>query len=69
MANTFTSTHGVEFTDEDGTVWAKFTHDPELDRAEGTGSLRGYRFTTNDPQVAARLRRVRDYGITEVRST
>jgi hypothetical protein len=71
---TFTATHGVEFGEQaapkrDGgapgpyVVWAKFEHDRSLDTVEG---VRTYTFSTDDEAVAARVRAVNDYGITEV---
>lgn len=67
MAWMFTATHGVKFTDENGNTWAHFLVDPALSRREGNGDLKGYRFTTDDPSVAERLRMIRQYGITEVK--
>ena len=71
---TFTATHGVEFGEQappkkDGgepgpyVAWAKFEHDRERDTANGEKT---YVFSTDDEQVAERLRGVNDYGITEV---
>jgi len=70
----FTATHGVEFGEQaapkrDGgtpgpyIVWAKFEHDRNLDTVEG---VRTYTFSTDDEAIAARVRAVDDYGITEV---
>jgi hypothetical protein len=63
----FTATHGVEFSDtfDDGTLntWAAFKRDEALDSPEGG---RGYVFETDDAKAAARLRKVDDYGITDV---
>jgi nitrate reductase alpha subunit len=55
----FTATHGVQLGD-----WAHFKRDEALDTPEGE---KRYRFTTEDPQVAARLRKLKDYGIAEVK--
>ena len=44
-------------------MWAKFEHDRALDTADG---VRTYTFSTDDETVAARVRAVNDYGITEV---
>lgn len=65
MAWSFTASHGVTFTDAHGDTWAQFTEDRTLRYFEGSGEIKGYRFTTNDPQIAARLRTVREYGIRE----
>lgn len=59
----FIATHGVHLG-EPGEEWAQFVRDEELDTPEGE---KRYRFTTEDPQVAARLRKIKDYGITEVK--
>lgn len=61
----FVATHGVEFSDENG-VWAKFVRDPALDTDEGE---KRYVLETDDPKVAARVRKVGDYGITEDKSS
>lgn len=58
---TFTATHGVQLGEP---VWASFRRDIELDTPEGE---RRYRFETDDAAVAARLRKVADYGITEAK--
>jgi len=71
---TFTATHGVEFGEQSApkreggapgpyVAWAKFERDRERDGADGT---KVYVFTTDDEAIAARLRTVTDYGITEV---
>ena len=65
---TFTATHGVEFGEQDEksgayVVWAHFEHDRDQDTAEG---VKVYTFSTDDEQIAARVRAVNDYGITEV---
>jgi hypothetical protein len=58
----FTATHGVHFSDDNGT-WAHFQRAFELDTPDGG---KCYTFSTSDSAVAARLRKVNDYGITEV---
>lgn len=58
---TFTATHGVQLGEP---VWAAFTRDQAHDTPEGG---RGYSFTTDDAAVAGRLRKVKDYGIHEVK--
>lgn len=67
MTWTFTATHGVQFRDEHGDIWAEFEMDRALHWREGRGDMYGYRFTTDDPKIAKRLRAVRQYGITEVK--
>lgn len=62
----FTATHGVEFRDADDVVWAKFVLDDESTELVNGVTRKRYRFETDDPAVAARLRDVDDYGITEV---
>lgn len=58
---TFTADAGVRFGDD-----IKFERSPELDPGDGS---KKYRFTTQDAKVAARLRKLSDYGITEVKGT
>lgn len=65
----FTATHGVEFGEQDEksgayVVWAHFEHDREQDTTEG---VKVYTFGTDDTTAAARVRKVKDYGITEVK--
>jgi hypothetical protein len=59
----FIATHGVQFGDP-AEPWAQFTIDDELATPEGE---RRYKFTTEDAAVAGKLRKVKDYGITEVK--
>ncbi|HET6816881.1 MAG TPA: hypothetical protein VFH66_06605 [Mycobacteriales bacterium] len=63
----FTATHGVTFSDQpdggDLQTWAAFTEDREAMKPTGE---RVYTFETDDAKVADRLRKVDDYGITEV---
>ena len=61
----FTATHGVHLSEDgtDGAAWAHFQRDPSLDSARGD---RGYSFETDDASVARRLRKLDDYGITDV---
>lgn len=69
MATKFTATHGVEFGEEvKGAykVWAQFVRDRDLDTPDGAKT---YVFSTDDPKVADRLRKVSDYGIREVEQT
>ena len=66
----FTATHGVEFGEQDEkssayVVWARFERDREQDTPEG---VKVYTFATDDTAAAARVRKVKDYGITEVKS-
>lgn len=60
---TFIATHGVQFGEP---VWAAFARDEAHDTAEG--ELR-YSLTTDDPQVIARLRKLKadEHGIAEVK--
>jgi hypothetical protein len=58
----FIATHGVQLGTPPEDVWASFTRDEALDTAEGE---RRYSFTTDDAAVAAKLRKIKDYGITE----
>ena len=64
----FVATHGVHLSEDgtDGTTWAHFTRDSSLDTAEGG---RRYVFETDDAAVAGRVRKVKDYGITEDKSS
>ncbi|MBF6459808.1 hypothetical protein IU433_12250 [Nocardia puris] len=77
MPYVFTATHGVKLADADRTrrsdgsydetyaVWAKFT--PTASELVNGVTVRRYRFETNDSKVAARLRKIERYGITEVK--
>jgi hypothetical protein len=58
----FIATHGVTFGDPE--PWAQFVRDSTLDTPEGEAR---YKFSTEDAAVAARLRKVKDYGIVEVK--
>lgn len=66
----FVATHGVEFGEPDDSgklsVWAAFTRDSSLDTP---GGEKRYSFETDDAKVAARVRKVEDYGITEDKSS
>jgi len=69
----FTATHGVELGEPVDSkdpstyaAWAHFEHDRDQDTAEG-GKV--YTFGTDDTKVAARLRKVDEYGITEVKDS
>ncbi len=62
----FTATHGVMFQDDDG-VWAHFVPDTTSDELVDGVAERRYVFETEDDKVAARLRKVDDYGIAEVK--
>lgn len=64
--STFIATHGVQFSDDDG-VWAHFHYDAEWPERDSTEHRRVFRFDTDDDKVAARLRKVNDYGIEEVK--
>lgn len=57
----FAATHGVQLGEP---VWAAFTRDETLDSEDGQ---RGYSFATEDQAVAAKLRKIKDYGIREVK--
>ena len=57
----FTATHGVQLGEP---VWASFKRDEALDTPDGE---RGYSFATEDPAVAGKLRKIKDYGIREVK--
>jgi hypothetical protein len=65
----FVASHGVRFSEvgEDGALvtWAQFDRAPELDTSEGE---KRYVFETEDAAVVARIRKVKDYGITEDKS-
>lgn len=54
----FTSTHGVVFSEDGSNPWASFAR-------TGEGA---YVFETDSADVAARLRKVDDYGIAEVKA-
>ncbi|GAA4123277.1 hypothetical protein GCM10022215_29790 [Nocardioides fonticola] len=55
----FVATHGVDLAD----LGVRF----ELDQdATGNSETKVYALTTTDPEVAAALREINDYGITEV---
>ena len=58
---TFTATHGVQLGQP---VWASFTRDEALDTPEGE---RRYSLETEDAAVVAKLRKIKDYGISEVK--
>jgi len=59
----FQATHGVQLGNP-GEEWAVFTRNEKLDTPEGE---KRYSFTTEDAAVAAKLRKVKDYGIAEVK--
>lgn len=59
----FIATHGVTLGNP-GDEWAKFARDESLDTPEG--ELR-FSLDTDDAAVAARLRKLKDYGIAEVK--
>lgn len=63
----FTATHGVKFTDDDGD-WAHFVLDEvkSADLVDGV-SVKVYRFETKNTKVIGRLRKVKGWGITEVK--
>lgn len=78
MPYVFEATHGVTFADTDRKrrpdggwdetydVWADFKPtDPLL--VNGV-AVKRYRMETSDSKIAARLRKVDDYGITEVKA-
>ena len=58
---TFIATHGVQLGEP---VWASFVRDESLDTA---GGERRYGFATDDATVVAKLRKIKDYGIREVK--
>ena len=65
---TFTATHGVEFGEQDAktgvyAAWARFERDRIRDTVDG---VKAYVFRTDDKKIAARVRAVKDYDITEV---
>ena len=66
----FVATHGVQFGEPDDKgalqVWAEFQRDPELDTPQGE---KRYVFETDDANVAKRVRAVKEYGITEDKSS
>jgi hypothetical protein len=57
----FIASHGVALGEP---VWAAFARDEAHDTPEGE---RRYSLETEDKDVIARLRKVKDYGITEVK--
>lgn len=59
----FSASHGV-ILGNPGEEWAVFTRNETLDTPEGE---KRYSFSTEDAAVAAKLRKVKDYGITEVK--
>jgi len=59
----FVATHGVQFG-EPAAPWAHFKRNEDLDTPDGE---KRYSFTTEDAQVAGRLRKLKDYGIAEVK--
>lgn len=58
----FAATHGVQLGDPIE-PWATFVRDEDLDTADGE---RRYSFTTEDPEIAGRLRALDDYGVAEI---
>lgn len=66
----FVATHGVQLADSDEKnglqVWAQFQRDSSLDTPEGE---KRYVFETEDANVAKRVRAVKEYGITEDKSS
>lgn len=56
----FVATHGVQLGDP---VWASFTRDQAHDTPEGE---RRYSLTTDDREVIAKIRKIKDYGLAEV---
>jgi hypothetical protein len=66
-AYVFHATHGVEFSEDGTKPWAKFVLDSASTVLVNGVTVRTYRFETDDTKVAARLRKVDDYGITEVK--
>lgn len=66
MAHRFVATHGVRFCEPDDNgdlvTWAHFVREPDLDTPDGE---KRYVFETEDAAVAARLRKIKDYGIRE----
>ncbi|WP_433597918.1 hypothetical protein ACQPXH_19195 [Nocardia sp. CA-135953] len=64
----FHATHGVEFSEDGTNPWAKFVLDNESTGLVDGVTKRVYRFETSDTKVIARLRKVDDYGITEVKA-
>jgi hypothetical protein len=68
MAYAFTATHGVKFSEDGTTVWAHFTLDTTSTALVDGVTVRKYRFETADAKIAARLRKVEGYGITEAKS-
>lgn len=62
----FTATHGVKFTDDDGD-WAHFVLDEESTELVEGVTVKVYRFATKNTKVIGRLRKVKGWGITEVK--
>lgn len=61
----FVATHGVQFGEDTGDgyrTWASFDRERDLDTPEGE---KRYVFETNDPAIAARVRKADGYGIVE----
>lgn len=79
MTYVFTATHGVEFADttrartqrgdweETFDVWARFEIDSASTVLVDGVTVRSYRFETSDAKIAARLRKITDYGIAEAK--
>lgn len=64
----FTATHGVKFTDDDGD-WAHFVLDEESTVLVDGVTVRVYRFATKNTKVIGRLRKVKGWGIAEVKDS
>ncbi|SNY84079.1 hypothetical protein SAMN04244553_3594 [Nocardia amikacinitolerans] len=64
----FHATHGVEFSEDGTNPWAKFVLDSASSSLVNGVTVRTYRFETSDAKIAARLRKIDDYGITEVKA-
>ncbi|WP_040815057.1 hypothetical protein [Nocardia concava] len=69
MSYVFTATHAVEFSEDGATPWAKFEFDSASSELVNGVTVKRYRFETGDAKIAARLRKVDDYGITELKAT
>ncbi|MET7752314.1 MULTISPECIES: hypothetical protein [Actinomycetes] len=68
MPYVFTATHGVTFSEDGTTPWAKFEIDSTANELVDGVAVKVYRFETADAKIASRLRKVDDYGITEVKA-
>lgn len=67
-AYVFTATHGVKFSEDGTNPWARFELDSKSSALVDGVTVRTYRFETDDAKIAARLRKVEGYGITEVKA-